>query len=364
MKVLIDYQILCMQKYGGISKYTYNMIHEIMNYKEIEFEIPVLVSVNEYFCDIIKGKTLKRYPRKGKRILRMINKLNTVLYMMLHKVDVYHPTYYDPYLLKLCYLKKVKIVVTIHDMIHELFENKLPDAKKTISWKKRFIYESDIIIAVSENTKKDILKFYPDINPQKIKVIYEGGICNKNVDKIAKLPERYILYVGKRGNYKNFIFFLISIIKILKERDINLVCVGGGKFNEEEKELIQKYEIENKVKWMECTENELNDVYQKAIAFVYPSLYEGFGIPILEAFTNGCPVVCSSTSCFPEIAGDAALYFDPGNQKDICEKILLIIDDKRVRENCVDKGKRRNEFFSWKKMGQEIEEEYYNVVHY
>lgn len=362
MKILVDYQILCAQKYGGISKYTYNMMREIMHYVEIEFGIPVVVSVNEYFRDMIKGKTLKKYPKKGKRILRIINKFYTILYVLSHKIDIYHPTYYDPYLLKLCNLKKIKIIVTIHDMTHELFTGVLPYAKKTIRWKKKYIYQADIIIAVSENTKKDILKLYPDINPQKIKVIYEGGICNENTTKMSALPDKYILYVGERRYYKNFTFFLMSVAKILHEKDICLVCVGGGDFKEKEKDEFEKYEVENKIIRLDCTEDELNDVYQNAIMFVYPSLYEGFGIPILEAFANGCPVVCSNTSCFPEIAGNAALYFSPNNEEDICEKISMMLEDEKMREDYAAKGRIRSEFFSWNKMGQKIKEEYCNIV--
>lgn len=364
MKVLVDYQILCIQKYGGISKYTYNMIREIMNCEKIEFRIPVLISVNEYFRNIIDGITLKKYLKKGKIFLRTINKVYTIFYVMTHKIDIYHPTYYDPYLLKLCKIKKIKTVVTIHDMIYELFADEIPNAKKTIHWKKKFIYQSDIIIAVSENTKKDIIRFYPDINQKKIRVIYEGGICNENITPISKLPHKYILYVGNRKLYKNFMFFLASIIKILQENDISLVCVGGGEFSKEEKELLREHEVEDKVVWFDCTEDELNDVYRKAVMFVYPSLYEGFGIPILEAFANGCPVVCSSTSCFPEIAGDAAAYFAPDNKKDIREKVSMMMGDGKLRADYVDKGRIRNKSFSWSKMGQEIEKEYCNIVPY
>lgn len=362
MKVLIDYQILCIQKYGGISKYTYNMIREIINCEKIEFEIPVLISINEYFRDMIGGKTIKKDLKKGNKILRIINKLYTIFYVIFHKIDIYHPTYYDPYLLKLCDLKKIRIVVTIHDMIHELFANELPDAKKTIRWKKKFIYQSDIIIAVSENTKRDILNFYPDINPNKVKVIYEGGLCNKNITKMTKLPSKYILYVGGRGYYKNFNIFIMAITKIVQEENSFLVCIGGGKFKKEEKDLFRKYEVEGKVIWMDCTEDELNDVYKNASVFVYPSLYEGFGIPILEAFENGCPVVCSNTSCFPEVAGDAAVYFDPNNEKDMYEKISMMMNNEKLRMDYADKGRIRNELFSWSKMGQAIKAVYYNAV--
>lgn len=362
MKVLVDFQILCLQKYGGVSKYTYNMMREIAQDKEIEFVLPVLVSINGYFRDVIKGWTTSIKFRGMKRILQCINKVYTLLYVMTHDVDIYHPTYYDPYLLWLCQRRGIKVVVTIHDMIHEIFADDLSDAGKTVPWKKQFIDQSDVIIAVSQNTKKDILNFYPDIDPDKIKVIYEGGICDERTEPVEHLPAKYILYIGKRSYYKNFRLFMRAVSDILREDGYDLLCIGGGPFSEEERELMQGLAIEDKVIWMDCTERELNDIYQKATLFVYPSLYEGFGIPLLEAFANQCPVVCSQTSSLPEIAEGGAVYFAPTDETDLFKKVSAMIRDEKLRIDHISEGRKRADFFSWQKMGQEIREVYYHVI--
>lgn len=229
-------------------------------------------------------------------------------------------------------------------MCQEIYEH--DELKHEIALKKAHILKSDLIIAVSENTKNDILHFYPVVDPEKIKVIYEAPVKIDNVKEISGLPDKYILYVGQREKYKNFLFFIDSICDLLKEdKDLYVVCLGP-ECSENENNTFEKLGISNKVKFFKINDEELNFAYQNARCMVYPSLYEGFGLPVLEAMQNGCPCVISNTSSLPEVGGNAAMYFDPTNKIDINEKVNKMLNDKSLNIKYSKMGLERVKDFS------------------
>jgi glycosyltransferase involved in cell wall biosynthesis len=234
-------------------------------------------------------------------------------------------------------------------MIHE----KMPylfDDKDLIENKELIARGAKKIIAISENTKKDIIEIY-GIPESKIEVIHLAtSINNLKLNLNLNLPKKYLLFVGSRFGYKNFQQFLIeSKDLIINTVDLFLLCVGGGVFNKEELELINYLGISNKVIQKDMSERDLFTAYSKAELFVFPSLYEGFGIPILEAFASSCPVILSNRSCFPEIAGEAALYFDPDITGSLKKSIQSIMSSKKLRESLVSKGHKRLKLYSWSK---------------
>jgi glycosyltransferase involved in cell wall biosynthesis len=191
---------------------------------------------------------------------------------------------------------------------------------------KRTIENATRIISISENTKKDLTDIL-NIDPQKIDVIYHGYNKPKSEYEKNNLG-KYILFVGRRSGYKNFSTFASAISLLFKkEKDLKLVCVGEP-FNSKEASMLKRLNILEKTTVLAANEEKLNNLYSNALVFVYPTLYEGFGMPILEAFANKCPICVSNTSCLPEIAGDAAVYFDPYSEASILkamEKIISII---------------------------------------
>lgn len=155
------------------------------------------------------------------------------------------------------------------------------------------------------------------------------------------------MFVGTRDPHKNFGFMLKSIAEKLKKREIKLICTGSS-FTETEKELIDELGVQgNVLNSGFVSEDELSGLYANAICLVYPSLYEGFGFPILEGFLNKCPICISNTSCFPEIAGDAACYFDPKNPDSLSESVSKVLDDPVYRHKLIEKGSKRLDLFSW-----------------
>lgn len=348
--VYYDFQILSFQKYGGISRYFYE-IYNYINKNNYDWTAVTdcYFSVNEYFKPLFLHKPFRRQ-FKGSYFLENkfnINKRNAKR-IINNGVDIVHPTYFDPYVLD--YISEEKLVITVYDMIYEIYPDYFTDSKCIIENKKKLIYAADKIIAISDSTKRDIIRFYPDIPEDKIDVIYIGNSLKRDTDransKSINIPDKYVLFVGQRGMYKNFNLFFRSMKPIFdKYDDMYLICAGGGQFSGKEIETFGKYK--ERIIQMDVSDDILTQLYSSATCFVFPSLYEGFGIPTLEAFSCNCPVALSNSSSMPEVGGDAALYFDPLNANDITDVVETIISNDKIRESLIIKGKEQLKKFDW-----------------
>lgn len=350
IRLYYDFQTLILQRYGGISRYFYEIISRLPN-EYVDINIPIIDNTNYYFESYFNKKAKHTYQRRG---IWKLNKLNTRLHLSIGGKKVFHPTYYDPYFLK---WYDGMLVVTIHDMAQEKFPEFFKDDIVVIN-KKKNIERADRIIVPSNATKIDILETYPNVDENKIKVIYHGSNDNNDIEldeanikkslfeKHEKI-ECFFLFVGQRKGYKNFDKLLDAMLMLMDKIDsIGLFCAGGGEFTEEEKSKLQKHS--DRIVQKNVSDDELIYLYRNAIAFVYPSLIEGFGIPILEAFQNGCPVLLSEIECFKEIARGAAIYFDPKNSESILEKLYYIMNlDKENRSTLADNEKKRMALFDW-----------------
>jgi len=177
------------------------------------------------------------------------------------------------------------------------------------------------------------------------------------------LPKKYILFVGSRSGYKNFNLFVEAITPLLvKDNELKLVCVGGGNFKEIENEKFKRLNIINKIYQYSVNDDILTYLYKKAVAFIFPSLYEGFGIPILEAFSCGCPVIASNTSSLPEVAGDAAVYFDPTDKLSMLNSIQKVIYNDELKKQLINKGIERVKEFTWEKTAEKTKMLYEEIL--
>jgi glycosyltransferase involved in cell wall biosynthesis len=249
-------------------------------------------------------------------------------------------------------------------MIHERYEEIRTIEKKISEHKRLLAKKASKIIAISENTKQDIIRYF-DVGEKKIDVVYLGNsITPKSLpENTISVPKKYILYVGVRSFYKNFKPFLSSIVSSLKkDAELHLICAGGGDFSGDEISLFQKFGIRHKVIHHPVGDEFLGGLYQNARVFVFPSLYEGFGIPVLEAFACGCPAVLSDTSSLPEIAKGAALYFNPDDENSIRETVEKVLYDETVRKELIAKGYERVKIFSWEKTARETRKIYESLL--
>jgi glycosyltransferase involved in cell wall biosynthesis len=224
---------------------------------------------------------------------------------------------------------------------------------------------ADHIICISKNTKNDLQRIY-NIKDSMVSVIYLSGPkeWNKPFKDRSILPAKpYILYVGNRElPYKNFMTLLKAFYLSKLKADFDLLCFGGGGFLKEELSLFKELKLENVIKYLEGKDEFLQFCYENATAFIYPSLSEGFGIPILEAMAFGCPVIASNVSSIPEVAGDAALLFSPDSPEELGSCICKIINNDALRNEYTEKGKNRCKEFSWDKTALETFNVYRKLI--
>jgi glycosyltransferase involved in cell wall biosynthesis len=369
MNILYDYSIFSLQRYGGISRYFYELINRISLNKEISVKLFEGFHINEYELSENKSNFSLYRGYKIPSIKYAYNaiRLNPIWFKLAYShiadLDIFHPTYYREDLDK---FGKSTIVITVHDMIHELYKNQFSKYDPTIKYKRLSIKAADAIICVSENTKKDVIRIY-NVPEEKIWVVYHGSSLNTfksfNMDKFAKknsLTKPYLLYVGNREGYKNF-SFLLNVYATHFAGDFNLLCFGGGNFNENELSLLNKFNLLNKVIHVNGSDDFLAALYKKAFCFIYPSLYEGFGIPPLEAMSLGCPVIASKTSSIPEVVGNGGILFDPFSEEDLTRSIESLMDDK-IRSQLILKGFQQEKKFSWDKTANETFNVYKSIT--
>jgi glycosyltransferase involved in cell wall biosynthesis len=364
MKIGYDHQIFSGQTYGGISRYFVELISHLKTHADIEISLPILVSNNDHLnhADICSSylKLPTRIFRSKSGLFKRINDLYAALSKEDH-LDLFHPTYYDDRFLD--YIGKIPFVITIHDMIHEQFPELFPKKDKTCFTKKKLARMASRIIAVSEKTKEDIVKLL-NIDENKIHVIHHGyRKAEQVIPKAVNLPENYILYVGSRFGYKNFLNVLKAFVLVKnKIPELELVCFGGGKFNASEIGHMRRLGIFKGISRIVGRDDLLAHCYRDAALFVFPSYYEGFGMPILEAFANRCPLVCSNVRPFTEIAQKAAEYFDPFSVDAICHAILRVYGSDSLKREMVAKGLKRLIGFDWSVTAQKTREVYEHAV--
>ncbi len=252
---------------------------------------------------------------------------------------------------------KRPIVVTVYDLIPEIINR----SKRVANCRKKLLNDVTHIISISEKTKIDMMRLY-DVPEKKITVIHLGFLKQEVAAPIdPPIHSPYVLFVGRRDGYKNFTFFVKAIAPLLKTTDLTLFCTGG-QFSSSERTLFDELGIVDKIQQRFIEDEQMPTLFRNALTFVFPSIYEGFGLPILDAFSARCPVILSNCSCFPEVGGDAALYFDEGDAETLRTHILNLMKDKTLRETLIEKGLKRAELFTWEKCAERTADVYRKVV--
>jgi glycosyltransferase involved in cell wall biosynthesis len=265
--------------------------------------------------------------------------------------------------------KGMKTVVTIHDLAFKYFPETFTkkDLLKINLLTKLAVNYADKIITISESSKKDILKFYPNVKEKNIKVIYHGFDSEvyekeKDIKKEEEIKNNYgisgpyLIYIGAIQPRKNLDLLVKAFGEVKKDiLDLKLVLVGEKAWLSDA--VFGKIENSPHKNDIICPGKinfqDLGHLLRGAKAFVFPSLYEGFGIPILEAFASKVPVICSKNSSLPEVGGEAAIYFDGNNAGELAEKIKKILADDNLRNAHIAKGLLQIKKFSWEKCARE-----------
>ena len=267
--------------------------------------------------------------------------------------------------------KKVKKIVTIHDLIFVRFPQYYSWFDRKIHfWKfKKAAEQADVVIAISEQTKRDIIQFLK-IPEDRIKVVYQGCHQSFKTEKSAEflnsikekfqLPEKFILNVGTIEERKN----LLNIVKAIKDTEIPLVVIGKKtRYFDKVEKFILKNKMQNQFFFLEnVSMEELSAIYQLAEIFVYPSFFEGFGIPVIEALFSKTAVITSNLSCLPEAGGENSVYINPYNFEDLKAKILFLWNNESERNRRAEKSFEFVQKFNDEKIANDLMNVYRNVL--
>ena len=354
--LIYDFQIFLKQKFGGPSRY-FVELNKHINKNKFYNSIIAPFHINRHL-NHSEFKKNNFFFYKKFFFNKPLIKLNQLIFLnKISKISnpIIHSTYYD-----LNYLKNIKCkkIVTIHDLIHEKYypEKKLDNEEKKINC----INQADFFICVSKNTQKDLIEHYK-VDEKKTKVIYHS--CDlPNIDFKFKKEKDYFLFVGKRGGYKNSHFILSALSKYKKfKENFDLYFFGGPKFSRSEIKNFKDLGILKNIKYMGNDDRKLNTLYKNALCLIYPSLYEGFGIPLLEAMQNNCPVLCCDTPALKEIGENAVEYFEKNNEEAFIYSLDKMIHSTELSNQLKQLGKHRRNFFSWQKCAKETEEIYLSL---
>ncbi|MEO0079236.1 MAG: glycosyltransferase family 1 protein [candidate division WOR-3 bacterium] len=256
---------------------------------------------------------------------------------------------------------RIPVIAVVHDLTPLIMSQYHPLKHKVIFWVGiQSLRWADMVVTVSENTKRDLIMRFPKvINPSRIQVIYEAPCITPtgDVPEFAQQFAPYILYVGGHSPHKNVPRLLAAFAQLQAPKNYKLILVGWGKQSlfAIARNIAAKHGITGKIVILtDLADNKLSGLYSKCEAFVYPSLYEGFGLPVLEALAHGAPVACSSTSSLPEVADDAAIYFNPRSVESITRALELILNDNSATENLRKRALRQANRFSWAATAQKF----------
>lgn len=361
-KILYDNQMFTFQRFGGVTRYFADLMYNLPA-GEFCFSVPMKFCENHYVTETY-GRTYHSlsFPRSyrwRRRLYQFANRQYSWAALKSGRYDIFHPTYYSPYFLSTVKRLQKPFVLTIHDMTFERYPQDVLIYDRTIPHKKRLIAEADHIIAVSENTKRDIIEILGTPS-EKISVVHHG--YRPVLEVAPRFFDRYVLYVGERKGYKNFFQWLSAVRPLLMtDPTLKIVCTGTP-FSSAEEKLFKKWGVADRLLHISADDAQMASLYRHALCFVFPSHYEGFGIPILEAFSNGCPVCLSDASCFPEVAGDAALFFNPNDAQSMYDALREIISSSALRAELSEKGLQRVREFSLENMVQRTCDVYRKLV--
>ena len=367
MRIALDSQAFCLQTVGGISRYFSRLAHHLCLSKQDlgNQEVGIFAPLyrNRYLKDlpqsIIHGYYVRRYPPKMAGAFVRLNQIVASRMIARWQPDIIHETYFAKPQQKQF---NVPRVLTVFDMISELpglAHDSLGGVNVRHSTKYAAVHQADHVICISAQTRNDLVRLF-DIAAEKTSVVYlgcEGFSSNTSLTekKAVTVLRPYLLYVGLREGYKNFSGFIEGVAsskRLMEEFDI--IAFGGLPFDLAEQSMHKQLGFKaNQIRHVSGSDADLISAYRNASAFVYPSKYEGFGLPPLEAMTQHCPVIASRVSSIPEVIGDAGEYFDPNHSEDIAQTIeRVVFSDTRAKE-LIELGVKRVQLFTWDRCAKE-----------
>lgn len=349
MKLVYDNIVFGIQRFGGISVVWQELLSRIANHiQDIEYiDIDQSQNYSRSKLDIPAGSIIQhiRHP-----------KVSRYMPVRMHGDEpfLFHSSYY-----RYCTNRNAINITTVHDFTYELYNSGL--RQKVHTWQKNAaIRHSDAVVCISENTKRDLLRLLPDVDEAKVHVIYNGvsdTFCQLHEPaEAAQLPfpeNSYVVFIGRRDSYKNFDY----VVRSVAATPLNLLIIGS-QLNEAERKDIELHLSPKRYQCLSHIPDErLNQLYNHAAALVYPSSYEGFGLPVLEAQRANCPVIALKASSIPEVIGATPLLMTELSDAELISKLQLL-DNQDLMQQVKKEGLTNARRFSWQEMASQYEELY------
>ena len=361
MKIAFDHQVFGFQKHGGVSRYFSELIANLSQCEDLDVTVLAPLFVNQYLLRPsvrahVRGRYFPWSFRGNATVVRALNALLVPMFWTVSRFDLIHETYYS----RQAHGRARLRVLTIYDMIHELFPQEFPNSAQVTAAKRAAVARADHIICISETTRQDAIRLL-GIAPERSSVTYLGCSLDEQAEnpKLIESVGSYFLYVGQRGGYKNFRVVLEAMgSSAALKRSCHLVAFGGGAFSVEELQEIERRALKGRVLQGAGNDSLLAAHYRAATALVYPSRYEGFGIPPLEAMANGCPVICSNAGSLSEILAEAAAYFLPDDSAKLRALMERVANDRQYADCLRTSGLAQVKKYSWAKCAGETARTY------
>lgn len=365
IQIAYDHQIFSLQPYGGISRYFVELASRVAGDPDFRVCVVAPMHLNQL---LRKNNTVPVHGTyvphvRGTRAVRFLsNSLASRVALFAAGADLIHETYYT---YERIAPVRTPVVVTVFDMIHERFPSSFKARDSTRSRKYAAIRRASRIICISESTRRDLLEDVR-VDPALVSVV---PLAADPALALLASPTRpvaapYVLYVGPRRGYKNFDACLTAFVASgFLESGMVLVCFGGGAWTAVDQQVVKKAGLPAAaVIHVGGGDDVLASLYHHAAVFIYPSLYEGFGIPPLEAMVCGCPVVCSRTSSLPEVVGVAAETFDPYDVNDMARALSRVVNSPEYAANLRRLGTERAAEFSWQRCAERTMDVYRSLL--
>ncbi len=372
MRILYDHQMFALQRYGGITRVFVELARRLS--AESECRVAWYRGYHQDAYDVSDFRPrLDRYlafdrPPFGLRTWSR-ERINWHAFRLFSRAvwrpyDVYHPSFYDARVA--AQPRARRLAVTVYDMIAERL---LADQRKlqpVIEGKRRLVERADVVFVISDSTRRDAIELL-GVEPERTRLAYPASDLG-SVTPAALPPalsERpFVLYVGPRTKYKNFALLQSAFARDAWLRgNLRVVAVGGsGDFLVPERRALADDGLLDQFIHVDGNDALLAGLYRRAVALVYPSRYEGFGIPPLEAMQCGCPVICAPTTSLPEVVGDAALFFEQDTADDLAHQIRRIAENSILRATLIARGEAQARRFSWDSMARATLDGYRAIV--
>ena len=361
IRVLFDDQIFMLQEFGGIGRYFSELAREFLEHPELGIQ-PVFESrtvVNRHLADSLGHLGISSGVSKVKGLFRLcldlvINRSPNI------KADLVHCTFYLPGFLGR--YKKLPKAVTLYDMIPENTSSKGRLWNPHFS-KKRYLCSADAVLSISSSSTKDMKREYGLTREITTTYLGVGNGFYQNQLALPSLPKMYFLFVGARSGYKDFNAAVQAFSAFLPSQEaVHLVLVGGGPVSKGEASLISSLGISHRVMQQSVSDSDLPKVYANALALIYPSQYEGFGLPLVEAMASGTPILASDTPINQEICGEAAKYFPVSHSSELTRLMSDVVHNPKSYQDKIKIGFSRSKKFSWYECAKKTADVYREVI--